>query len=315
MEYKVSLASIIDNLKLKIIYLPEDAGPTGKERMVTSVEVNRPGLILAGFYDHFEDSRIQIFGNVEMSFLEDMNSEKRLHILDVLCARGVPAIVVTRDKEPFAEMLTSAKKYGIPLLISKSSTSRFMSALISFLNVEMAPRVTRHGVLVEVYGEGILILGDSGIGKSETAMELLKRGHRLVADDAVEIKSVSDITLVGSSPDLIRYLIELRGIGIVDVRQIFGMGAVKETSKIDLVVQLEKWNEQKQYDRLGIDDQFYELLDHKIPSVTIPIMPGRNLAVIVEVAAMNNRQKRSGYNAAVEFNKRLLQQLGSEGES
>ena len=309
MERFVTLDKIIASEHLKILFMPESAGETGAKRRVNSTEVNRPGLPLLGFFDHFESARIQILGNVEMSFLMEKTAEEREIIFDARFSRNIPAIVVTRSIEPPAELIACAKKYDIPVLSSNRPTSRFMSSLINYLNVQLAPCITRHGVLVSVYGEGILILGESGVGKSETAMELLKRGHRLIADDAVELRAVSDLTIVGSAPELIRYLIELRGIGLVDVRHIFGMGAVMDTSRIDFVVQLETWDETKHYDRLGLETQEYEILDHKIPSVTIPVCPGRNLAIIIEVAAANNRQKRSGYNAAEEFNRRLMKHM------
>ena len=316
MDKFVTLDKIIASEHLKVIYMPESAGETGSKRKVCSTEVNRPGLPLMGFFDHFEESRIQILGNVEMSFLAEKTSEDRLQIFDRLFSYDIPAIVITRDFEIPEELIVSAKKFGTPVLSSNRPTSRFMSSLINYLNVQLAPCITRHGVLVSVYGEGILILGESGVGKSETAMELLKRGHRLIADDAVELRAVSDLTIVGSAPELIRYLIELRGIGLVDVHHIFAMGAVMDTSRIDFVVQLENWDDTKHYDRLGIETQEYDILDHKIPSVTIPVCPGRNLAIIIEVAAANNRQKRSGYNAAEEFNRRLMKHLSdsnSEG--
>ncbi len=318
MEKAVTLDKIIASEHLQIAYMPESAGEKGAKRMVTSTDVNRPGLPLSGFFDHFDNSRIQILGNVEMSFLTEKTPEERTVIFDGLFSRNIPALVVTRNIPLPAELLQSAMRYEIPVLTSNRPTSRFMSSLINYLNVQLAPCITRHGVLVSVYGEGILILGESGVGKSETAMELLKRGHRLIADDAVELRAVSDLTIVGSAPELIRYMIELRGIGLVDVRHIFGMGAVMDTSRIDFVVQLENWDESKHYDRLGLETQEYEILDHKIPSVTIPVCPGRNLAIIIEVAAANNRQKRSGYNAAEEFNRRLLKhmsEVSSENEA
>jgi HPr kinase/phosphorylase len=219
---------------------------------------------------------------------------------------------MTTNFEPFPEMLEAAREFGVPLLRTKEKTSSFMAALIAYLNVQLAPRITRHGVLVEVYGEGILILGDSGVGKSETAIELVKRGHRLIADDAVEIKRVSATTLVGSAPEIIRHYVELRGIGIVDVRRLFGMGAVKDTEKIDLVIQLEPWIQGKMYDRLGLDTEKIDILGIELPTITIPVKPGRNLAIILEIAAMNNRQKKMGYNTAEEFNKKLLGSMGLE---
>lgn len=310
----VTLDRIIESEHLQIVYMPDSCGEKGAKRMVSSTDVNRPGLPLLGFFDHFDNSRIQILGNVEMSFLSEKTSAERRRIFDELFLREIPAIVVTRNIPVPEELVESARQYDVPVLSSNRPTSRFMSSLINFLNLQLAPCITRHGVLVSVYGEGILILGESGVGKSETAMELLKRGHRLIADDAVELRAVSDLTIVGSAPELIRYLIELRGIGLVDVRHIFGMGAVMDTSRIDFVVQLEAWDENKHYDRLGMETQEYEILDHKLPSVTIPVCPGRNLAIIIEVAAANNRQKRSGYNAAEEFNRRLMKHMSQTAE-
>ncbi len=309
MERSVNLDKIIESEHLQIVYMPESAGEKGAKRPVKTTEVNRPGLPLLGFFDHFDENRIQIIGNVEASFLGEKTQEERIHIFDGLFSRNIPAIVITRNIPIPDGLLESAQRHSIPVLTSNRPTSRFMSSLINYLNVQLAPCITRHGVLVSVYGEGILILGESGVGKSETAMELLKRGHRLIADDAVELRAVSDLTIVGSAPELIRYLIELRGIGLVDVRHIFGMGSVMDTSKIDFVVQLENWDESKHYDRLGLETQEYDILGHKIPSTTIPVSPGRNLAIIIEVAAANNRQKRSGYNAAEEFNRRLLKHM------
>ena len=309
MERCVSLEKIIQTERLDVVYMPESAGENGAKRFVYSTDVNRPGLLLMGFFDHFDAQRIQILGNVETSFLNGLSSEERTEIFEKLFSYPVPALVVTRSLPIPEEVLACARRHDIPVLSSNRSTSRFMSSLISFLNVELAPRITRHGVLINVYGEGVLLIGESGVGKSEAAMELLKRGHRLIADDAVELRAVSDQTLVGSAPELIRYLIELRGVGLVDVRHIFGMGSVMETSRIDFVVQLEPWDGAKQYDRLGMESQFYEILGHKIPSVVIPIRPGRNLAIIIEVATANNRQKRQGYNAAEEFNKRLTKHM------
>ena len=316
MEKYVTLDKIITSEHLQIVHMPESAGVQGAKRTVNTTEVNRPGLPLFGFFDHFDPSRVQIIGNVEMSFLMEKTAKERTEIFDQLLSYNIPAIVITRSLPVPEELVDSAKRHEIPVLTSNRPTSRFMSSLINYLNVQLAPCITRHGVLVSVYGEGILILGESGVGKSETAMELLKRGHRLIADDAVELRAVSDLTIVGSAPELIRYLIELRGIGLVDVRQIFGMGSVMDTSRIDFVVQLENWDETKHYDRLGLETQEYEIMGHKIPSVTIPVCPGRNLAIIIEVAAANNRQRRSGYNAAEEFNRRLMKHMSeSSAES
>lgn len=301
--FTVSLDKIIREFKLESAYLPE------RDVLVDSADVNRPGLQIVGFYDYFDAKRIQIFGRVENSYLADMTSKERYEHLSNFFEKKVPAVIITRNIPVFPEMLELAKKYDTPVLKTAVSTSAFMSALIAFLNVELAPRITRHGVLVEVYGEGILILGESGVGKSEAAVELMKRGHRLVADDAVEIKKVSSKSLVGSSPEIIRHFIEIRGIGIVDVKKIFGMGAVKDTEKIDLVIHLETWQKGKQYDRLGLVDEYTNILGLDIPSLTIPVRPGRNLAIIFEVAAMNNRQRRMGYNAAEELNNRIMEQM------
>ena len=306
-KYTIPLSTIINEFQLEEVYLPSSAD----EIQISSREVSRPGLAFSGFMEVFEPFRIQIIGKAEHKYLAGLSDEERKLRIDAFFARKPVAVVITTNLPVYGELLYAAKAEAVPLLRTGERTSAFMAAIIAFLNTSLAPRITRHGVLVEVYGEGVLILGDSGIGKSETAIELVKRGHRLVADDAVEIKRVSNKTLVGSAPEMIRHLIELRGIGIVDVRRIFGMGAVKETEKIDLIIQLEPWDSQKQYERLGLDDNYYELLGLKKPTVTIPIKPGRNLAIIIEVAAMNNRQRRLGYNAAAELNKRLLDSMNN----
>lgn len=305
-KFKVSLQKVIDEFKLEVIYIHKDA----EEIMIDETEVNRPGLQLMGFYEYFNPERIQIIGKVEFAYLSSIDEKTRLERLQLLFAQRLPAIIITRELPYFAEMFELAKEYEVPLLRSKESTSNFMSGLIAFLNLNLAPRVTRHGVLIEIYGEGVFITGESGVGKSETAIELVKRGHRLVADDAVEIRKVSNISLVGSSPDNIRHFLELRGIGIINARRLFGIGAVKMTEKIDLVVELEQWDPEKIYDRMGVDTEYVTLLGVKVPSLTIPVKPGRNLAVILEVAAMNNRQKKMGYNAAAE----LLHRLGMESD-
>lgn len=299
----VVLGTIIDEQKLEVISAPEGY----RERRVHTPEVNRPALQLTGFFEHFDPEKIQILGTVECTYLEKLDSDERETALRRFLKFRPIAVVVTRSIEIFPELLKCAEENGVPLLRSKEVTSQFMSDLILSLNVWLAPMTTRHGVLVEVYGEGILLLGESGVGKSETAIELVKRGHRLVADDAVEIKKVSRKTLVGSSPDIIRHFIELRGIGVIDVKRIFGMGAVKDTENINLVINLEPWQSGKQYDRLGIDTEETDIMGIKIPSLTIPVKPGRNLAIIIEVAAMNHRQKKMGYNAAEELNRRLLE--------
>ena len=304
-EYSVPLQSIIDEFQLETIYMPENGG----EIAITKKEVNRPGLPLAGFFDHFEPKRIQIIGKVEFHYLKGLTQEERQKAMDNFFSKGIVALVVSSGLDVFDEIIEAAKKYETPLLRTNDTTSNFMGSLIASLNVSLAERMTRHGVFVECYGEGILMLGDSGIGKSETAIELVKRGHRLIADDAVEIKKVSAKTLVGSAPELIRHYVELRGIGIVDVRRIFGMGAVKLTEKIDLIINLEVWQQGKFYERMGLDTEYTNLMGIDIPSITMPVKPGRNMAVIIEIAAMNNRQKKMGYNTAVEFNKKLMGQF------
>lgn len=305
-NFKVSLLKVIEEFKLETIYIHKDPA----EIMIDETDVNRPSLQLTGFYEYFNPERIQIIGKVEFAYLSTIDEKTRRESLRMLFSQKISALIITRELPYFAEMLEFAKEYEVPLLRSKESTSNFMSGLIAFLNLNLAPRVTRHGVLIEIYGEGVFITGESGVGKSETAIELVKRGHRLVADDAVEIRKVSNISLVGSSPDNIRHFLELRGIGIINARRLFGIGAVKMTEKLDLVVELEQWNPEKIYDRMGVDTEYVSLLGVKIPSLTIPVKPGRNLAVILEVAAMNNRQKKMGYNAAAE----LLHRLGMESD-
>ncbi|MBQ6033996.1 MULTISPECIES: HPr(Ser) kinase/phosphatase [Ruminococcus] len=306
-NFKVSLQSVIDEFKLEAIYVHKDAN----ELMIDENDVNRPGLQLMGFYEYFNPERIQIIGKMEFAYLSTIDEKTRRERLQLLFAQRIPALIITRELPYFAEMLELAKEYEVPLLRSKESTSNFIAGLIAYLNLTLAPRITRHGVLIEIYGEGVFITGESGVGKSETAIELVKRGHRLVADDAVEIRKVSNISLVGSSPDNIRHFLELRGIGIINARRLFGIGAVKMTEKLDLVVELEQWNSEKIYDRMGVDTEYVSLLGVKVPSLTIPVKPGRNLAVILEVAAMNNRQKKMGYNAARE----LLNRLGMESDA
>lgn len=303
--YSVSLAKIIEYFKLETIYLPD----LPENISITNTSVNRPGLQLAGFYDHYEPTRIQLIGKVEKLYLASIPTEERDKRLEDFFRSKPVGVVFTTSLEIESITEELAQKYSVPLLRTQVSTSDFMAALFSYLNVQLGPRITRHGVLVEVYGEGILLLGDSGVGKSETAIELIKRGHRLIADDAVEIKRVSATTLVGRAPDIIRHYVELRGIGIVDVRRLFGMGSVKDSEKIDLVINLEPWKEGKMYDRLGLDEQNTDILGISVPSIVIPVSPGRNLSVVIEVAAMNNRQKKMGYNTAQEFNKRLMESM------
>lgn len=302
--FTVSLANIIKELALETLYMPGSP----EEVLISSRDVSRPGLEFTGFFEYYDNTRVLIIGNTEHAFLARFSPEERYHALSELLSRRPPAIIISRNLEPFEELMATAKENDIPILRTADTTSSLVAALVSYMNVELAPRITRHGVLVEVYGEGLLLVGDSGVGKSETAIELIKRGHRLIADDAVEIRRVSKKSLVGSAPENIRHFIELRGIGIINARRIFGMGAVKLTEKIDMVINLELWDSSKVYDRMGMDNEYTEILGLKVPILTIPVKPGRNLAIIIEVAAMNNRQKKMGFNAA----KELLQSLGMD---
>ena len=295
--YFVTLKRLIDEIGLTSYYMPVDP----EEIHVTVTDVDRPGLELVGHLKYYDSRYLIAFGRTEMSFLELESMQTQIEQLEPIISQKPPAMVIARGIEPLESMMQLARKYMVPILTTADSTSEVDAAIVSFLNVELAQRITRHGVLVEVYGEGILLIGDSGVGKSETAIELIKRGHRLIADDAVEIKRVSKKSLIGSSPENIRHFIELRGIGIINARRIFGIGAVKVSEKIDLVINLELWNSKKVYDRMGMDDEYMEILGIEIPVVTIPVKPGRNLAVIIEVAAMNHRQKKMGYNGAQEL--------------
>ena len=299
--YSVALKKLVEQFHLQVAYAATDYDAI----RITVEDVARPGLQLAGFFDHYEPMRLQVMGNVEMSYTGKLSSANRSAIFDRLFSYKFPALLIARGIEPHPEMLEMAQKYNITILLSQEPTSAIVSSIITYLKAALAPRITRHGVLVEVYGEGILLMGDSGIGKSEAAVELLKRGHRLIADDAVEIKKVSNNSLVGTAPELIRNYIELRGIGIINVAKLYGMGAVKLDNQIDLVVNIVHWNTQEAYDRLGLEEKYTELLGVKVPMNVIPVTPGRNLAVILEVAAMNNRQKKMGYNAALEFTEQI----------
>ena len=301
-KFIVPLQKIIKDFNLEVLYVPEDASTIA----ISSPEVNRPGLQLSGFFDYFDSQRGQRLGKSEFAFLHQFDDTEITNRIDNYFSTCPPAVVITRNIEAPACMMDAAKAHKVSLLRTADGTSAFMAGLIAELNVELAPRVTRHGVLVEVYGEGILLLGESGVGKSETAIELVKRGHRLIADDAVEIRRVSAKTLVGSSPENIRHFMELRGVGIINARRLFGIGAVKMTEKINMIVQLEQWDATKVYDRMGMNEEYTDVLGVQVSSLTIPVKPGRNLAIIIEVAAMNNRQKRMGYNAAQE----LLEKLG-----
>ena len=302
--FTVPLSRVMKELSLDVLYMPGDP----ENILVSSMDVNRPGLELTGFFDYYDNTRILVIGNTETAFLANVKPEERYHAISALLAHKPPAIIIARSLTPLDELMQAAREQEVPVLTTADTTSSLVAALVSYMNVELAPRITRHGVLVEVYGEGILLVGDSGVGKSETAIELIKRGHRLIADDAVEIRRVSKKSLVGSAPANIRHFIELRGIGIINARRIFGMGAVKLTEKIDMVMNLEIWDSTKVYDRMGMENNYTEILGIKVPELTIPVKPGRNLAIIIEVAAMNNRQKKMGYNAAQE----LLQSLGMD---
>ena len=303
-EFSVPLSEIVDRLGLDKVYVSENYEDT----RISSMEINRPGLELTGYFEFFDNKRIQILGNTEFSYLGRFGSEAQRMVIESIFSFGPPAVIICRQIEPTNVILESAKLHKVSIFRTDENTSDLTARLVQFLNRELAPRITRHGVLVEVYGEGCLLIGDSGVGKSETAIELIKRGHRLVADDAVEILRTSTNTIIGQSPQNIRHFIELRGIGIINARQLFGMGSIKTSEKIDMVVNLELWDNTKVYDRMGLDNVYMEILGVEVPTMTIPVKPGRNLAVIIEVAAMNNRQKKMGYNAA----KDLLVSLGMD---
>ena len=293
-KYSVKLKTLVEEHQLKPLHTSKDY----ETALIKTTDVNRPAMQLTGFYNYFDPHRIQMIGRVESTYLDTLSPEQRLQTFEQFMQYDIGALVICHGVRPFQECLDMAEKYDRNLFITPMDTSEFQADLISSLKAHLAPRITTHGVLVEVYGEGVLLMGDSGIGKSETALELIKRGHRLIADDAVDIKRISKDELVGSAPELIRYYMELRGIGVINVRHIYGVGAVKPETSIDLVVKMERWEEGKAYDRLGLSSETYDILGVTLPQVTIPVRPGRNLAVIVEVAAMNNRQKKMGFNAA-----------------
>jgi len=299
--YSVALSDLVKEFDLTVEFASTDYDSI----RLTVEDVSRPGIQLAGFFDHFDPMRLQVLGNVEMSYLARLSDHARASILDRLFSYKFPALLITRNIVPNPQCIEMAKKHNVTLLRATDPTSTMVSAIITYLKSALAPRVTRHGVLMEIYGEGVLLTGESGIGKSEAAVELLKRGHRLISDDAVEIKKISGNSLIGTAPELIRDYVELRGIGIVNVAKLFGMGAVKIDNTIDLVVNIVPWNTHEVYDRLGLEDQYTEILGVKVPMNTIPITPGRNLAVILEVAAMNNRQRKFGYNPAREFTEHI----------
>lgn len=300
-KHCVPLTRLVEEFRLDVAFRSTDY----ESVQLTVEDVARPGLQLAGYFDHFEPMRLQVMGNVEMSYMDKMTPAEQAATYDRLFSYKFPALLLARGFEPAPVCLEMAKKHNVTVLRSAQATSNVVSGIINFLRTALAPKITRHGVLVEVYGEGLLLIGDSGIGKSEAAVELLKRGHRLIADDAVEIRKIAENSLMGAAPALIRNYIELRGIGIINVAKLFGMGAVKAENEINLVVNIVPWKTQEVYDRLGLEEQYMEIMGVKIPMNTIPITPGRNLALILEVAAMNNRQRKMGYNAALEFTEQM----------
>ena len=299
--YSISLKDLVKEFSLEIVYKATDFDKI----QLTVEDISRPGLQLAGYFDHFAPMRLQVMGNVETSYIEKLSPAERAMTFDRLFSYKFPAFLIARDIAVDPQMMEMAMKHNVTILRTKDATSTIVSAIITYLKSALAPRITRHAVLMEVYGEGLLLTGESGLGKSEAAIELLKRGHRMIADDAVEIRKVSGDTLMGTSPELVRNYVELRGIGIINVAKLFGMGAVKAENEVNLIVNIVPWDNHANYDRLGLEDQYTEVLGVKIPTYTIPITPGRNLAVILEVAAMNNRQRKMGYNPAKEFTEQM----------
>ena len=306
----VGLTRIIEKMKLENLTPEIDV----RKIKITQPDINRPALQMAGFFEHFDATRLQIIGFVEYTYMEGLSEEQKREIYEKLMSYDIPGVVYCRELIPDDIFLEIARKHGIPVFKTKKSTSAFMAEIIRWLNVKLAPCISVHGVLVDVYGEGVLITGESGIGKSEAALELIKRGHRLVTDDVVEIRKVSDDTLIGSAPDITKHFIELRGIGIVDVKALFGASSVKDTQSIDLVIRLEDWDKDKEYDRLGLEESYTEYLGNKVVCHNIPIRPGRNLAIICESAAVNHRQKKMGYNAAQELYARVQNSLARRRE-
>lgn len=305
MASKVELKKVVEKMDLKNLTPDVDV-----EHIAIEVpDINRPALQLTGYFEHFDSDRVQLIGYVEYTFLEKMEEEKRKEIYEQFLSYQLPCVIFSINLQPEPMFLEMANQSQVPVFVTEKKTSEFTAEIIRWLNVELAPCISIHGVLVDVYGVGVLIMGESGIGKSEAALELIKRGHRLVSDDVVELRKVSDVTLVGSAPDITRHFIELRGIGIVDVKTLFGVQSVRETKNIDLVITLEDWNKEKQYDRLGLEEEYTEFLGNKVLCHQIPIRPGRNLAIIVETAAINHRQKKMGYNAAQELYKRVQENL------
>lgn len=306
----VSLTRVIDKMKLENLTPEIDV----KSIRVTQPDINRPALQMAGYFEHFDATRLQVIGFVEYTYMEGLSEERKREVYDKLMSYAVPAIVFCRELKPDPIFMEIALKHQIPLLLTKKSTSSFMAEIIRWLNVKLAPCISVHGVLMDIYGEGVMITGESGIGKSEAALELIKRGHRLVTDDVVELRKVSDDTLIGSAPDITKNFIELRGIGIVDVKALFGVSSVKDTQSVDLVINLEDWDKEKEYDRLGLEESYTEYLGNKVVCHNIPIRPGRSLAIICESAAVNHRQKKMGYNAAQELYTRVQNSLAKKRE-
>ena len=306
----VKLTKMVEALNLKNMTPEVDMGPI----RITVPDLNRPALQLTGYFEHFASERVQIIGYVEFTYLKHMDREERIRCFETFISKKIPCVIFTTMTEPDEDMLGLARKHNVPVLCTERTTSNFMAEIIRWLTVQLAPCISIHGVLVDVYGEGVLIMGESGIGKSEAALELIKRGHRLVSDDVVEISKVSDETLVGRAPDITRHFIELRGIGIIDVKTLFGVEHVKNTQSIDLVIKLEEWNREKEYDRLGLKEEYTEILGNKVVCHSLPIRPGRNLAIIVEAAAVNHRQKKMGYNAAQELYNRVQANLARKRE-
>lgn len=306
----VSLTDIVEKMKLESVTPDIDISHI----KITQPDINRPALQMAGYFEHFEATRLQIIGFVEYTYMEGLSEQRKEEAYELFLSNNIPCVVFCRELKPDPIFIESAKKNGVPVFTTKKATSAFMAEIIRWLNVKLAPCISVHGVLVDVFGEGVLITGESGIGKSEAALELIKRGHRLVTDDVVELRKVSDDTLIGSAPDITKHFIELRGIGIVDIKTLFGVSSVKDTQSIDLVIKLEDWNRDREYDRLGLEEEYTEYLGNKIVCHNIPIRPGRNLAVICETAAVNHRQKKMGYNAAQELYQRVQNSLARRRE-
>ncbi|MCI9005190.1 MAG: HPr(Ser) kinase/phosphatase [Lachnospiraceae bacterium] len=301
----VSVKKIVEKMNLKVLNPEVDI----KSRKVTIADVNRPALQLSGYFDYFDEKRVEIIGMVEYTYMQKLNIEEKIELYRKFFAYHIPCVIFSRNLEPDAELMQIATENSVPVLSTDYGTSAFMAELIYYLGEELAPCISIHGVLVDVYGEGLLLMGESGIGKSEAALELIRRGHRLVSDDVVEIRKINKHTLVGTAPDITRYFIELRGVGIIDVKTLFGVECVKEKQNIDLVIKLEDWKRDNEYDRLGLEEEYTEFLGNKVVCHSLPIRPGRNLAVICESAAVNHRQKKMGYNAAKELYRRVQENL------